>query len=82
MPKTIIDTCKLIRTEKLQVLFPSTHRIKFYLRSRMTDDRLNRLPILSIVSALYHRHELKLHYKFIFFFKFDWTNLPKYIYLY
>jgi len=75
-PKTVMDICKLIRTEKLQELFPyvdialrmylccptsncsaersfsALKRVKSYLRSRMTDDRLNRLAILSIESTL------------------------------
>ncbi|XP_065679772.1 zinc finger MYM-type protein 1-like [Hydra vulgaris] len=75
-PKTIIDVYKMIRTEKLQELFPyvdialriylccptsncsaersfsALKRVKSYLRSRMTSDRLNRLAILSIESVL------------------------------
>ncbi|XP_065680610.1 zinc finger MYM-type protein 1-like [Hydra vulgaris] len=75
-PKTIIDVYKMIKTEKLQELFPyvdialriylcsptsncsaersfsALKRVKSYLRSRMTSDRLNRLAILSIESVL------------------------------
>ncbi|XP_065678120.1 zinc finger MYM-type protein 1-like [Hydra vulgaris] len=68
-PKTIIDVYKMIRTEKLQELFPyvdialriylccptsncsaersfsALKRVKSYLRSRMTSDRLNRKSV-------------------------------------
>jgi len=73
-PKTVMDICKMIRTEKelfpyvdialrmylccptsncsAERSFSALKRVKSYLRSRMTDDRLNRLAILSIESTL------------------------------